>query len=174
MSTENATPATLFESSASWRNSLSQLSGRPRLDGFRAFLENLMRQRGADVEFVVLFGSMARGDWSRGSDFDVLVGLRRDEEERWIDRLVPFTRMAGATPIEALPYTLDEIERMFCHFNLVVLAALRDGIVLYDDGKWADYQRRYRSLIEQGLLIQEGRQGWSWSEEAERLMGGKG
>lgn len=129
-----------------------------------------MAARAADVEFVVLFGSMARGDWSRGSDYDVLIGLARDEEARWIDRLVPLTRMAGATPVEALAYTLDEIENMFRHFNLIVLAALRDGLVLFDRGGWKIYQQRFEQLKTRGLLIQEGRQGWSWTEEAERLF----
>jgi len=133
-------------------------------------MESLFAGRGADAEFVVLYGSMARGDWSRGSDFDVLVGLRRDPEPRIIDRLGTFSNFADDGWVEALPYTLDEIERMFRRFNLVVLAALRDGVVLFDRGMWGDLQRRYQGLVEQRLLLSEGRT-WTWTEEAERQIG---
>jgi len=51
------------------------------------FLEELLERRGEEVEFVVLFGSMARGDWSAGSDYDLLIGLRGDDGRRFIDRL---------------------------------------------------------------------------------------
>ena len=55
---------------------LNALSDRPEIDRLWRFLERLLATRSEDVEFVVLFGSMARGNWSRGSDYDVLVGLR--------------------------------------------------------------------------------------------------
>lgn len=155
--------------SDSWRTSLERLSDRPEIESLRAFLETLFSQRGDDVEWVVLYGSMARGDWSKGSDYDVLVGLARDESRRFIDRLGTFLDMSRDGRTEALPYTLDEIRRMFASFNLVVLAALRDGVVLFDRGGWHDLQVRFRTLLADGLLIQEPR-GWSWTEEAETRL----
>lgn len=155
-------------SSPEWRNSLSRLSDRPRTESLRTFLEGLWTSQGPDLEFVVLYGSMARGDWSAGSDFDVLVGLRQVEDERLVDRLPAMDRLSDGW-VEALPYSLAQIERMFRGFNLVVLGALRDGLVLYDRGSWAEYQARYRNLVEAGHLAPEPR-GFSWTEEAERLV----
>ncbi|MFQ5827570.1 MAG: nucleotidyltransferase domain-containing protein [Candidatus Methylomirabilia bacterium] len=55
------------------------------------FLRHLLDRRGEELEFVVLFGSMARGDWSRGSDYDIFVGLRGEDEKRLIDRMFEFS-----------------------------------------------------------------------------------
>lgn len=57
---------------------------------------------------------------------------------------------------------------MFCSFNLVVLAALRDGVVLHDNGMWRTYQDRFRRLVKGGQLVAEHR-GWHWTEEAYRI-----
>ena len=132
-------------------------------------MEVLFDAREADVESVVLYGSMARGDWSRHSDFDVLVGLESDPQPRFIDRLGTFLDLSRTGDVEALPYTLPQVERMFTHLNLVILAALRDGIVLYDRGMWRRYQERFQTLLARRLLIPEPR-GWSWTEEAERVL----
>ncbi len=145
------------------------LSDRPRLESLEATLDAMFTARGEDIEFVVLYGSMARGDWSRGSDFGVLVGLWQDPQPRWIDRLGTFLDFSWEGDVEILPYSLDQIERMFRRFNLVVLAALRDGVVLYDCGAWLRYRERYQDLLARGLLISEGR-AWRWTEEAERLL----
>ena len=66
---------------------LKGLSDRPEVAKLERFLEELLERRGEEVEFVVLFGSMARGDWSAGSDYDLLIGLRGDDGRRFIDRL---------------------------------------------------------------------------------------
>lgn len=155
--------------SQSWRNSLNHLSDRPHLDSLENFLLALEAYAGKQVACIVLYGSMARGDWSANSDYDVLIGLHGEPDERFIDRLVPFGRLSRDGRVEALPYHLRELERMFCHFNLVVLAALRDGVVLHDDGTWTNYQRRYAHLLESGDLKSLDR-GWQWTEAAERLV----
>ena len=55
---------------------LAHLSDRPEGDKLEQLLHALLGQQGDELAFVVLFGSMARGDWSLGSDYDVLIGLR--------------------------------------------------------------------------------------------------
>ena len=67
---------------------LQALSDRPEAEKFAAFLDALLAQRSAELEFIVLFGSMARGDWSRGSDYDVLIGLCGEDGKRLLDRPV--------------------------------------------------------------------------------------
>lgn len=132
-------------------------------------METLFERRGGNVEFVVLFGSMARGDWPRNSGYDVLVGLRADTQPRFIDRLGTFLDLSEDGQVEALPYTLPEVARMFARFNRVILAALRDGLVLFDLGTWRSLQDRFQHLLDEGLLIQEHR-GWRWTEEAEARL----
>ncbi len=67
------------------------LSDRPEVEKLEGFLEPLLQTRGDEVEFAVLFGSMARGNWLPGSDYDVLIGLREDDGKRLIDRIYEFS-----------------------------------------------------------------------------------
>jgi len=43
---------------------LKGLSDLPNVEKLERFLERLLERRGEELEFVVLFGSMAGGDWS--------------------------------------------------------------------------------------------------------------
>jgi len=111
---------------------------------------------------------MARGDWSRGSDFDVLIGTATENPGRMVDRIQQFDVYSDGW-VEPLSYGPRELESMFCSFNLIVLAALRDGVVLHDNGAWEGYRKRYRRLLEERHLIREDR-GWRWTEEARNLV----
>jgi uncharacterized protein len=77
----------------------------PILTRFRAALAELY---GSRLERVVLFGSRARGEARRNSDYDVAVFVR-DLGDRWqeVDRIVPFVTDiiddTGAV-IHAMPY----------------------------------------------------------------------
>lgn len=130
-------------------------------------MTSLFDLEGDNVAFVILHGSMARGDWSANSDYDLVVGLVRDDHVRFIDRLRVFD-LSLLGDVEAFPYYLREVEAMFRSFHLTVLAALRDGIVLHDNGTWAAYQMRYERLLASGHL-QRLERGWRYTEEAENM-----
>lgn len=118
------------------------------------------------MDFVVLFGSMARGDWSRGSDYDLIVGLAADGQRRFLDRLGDFGDL-GDGLVEPLPYYPREVERMFRTMNGLLLDALRDGIPLLDRrGTWASYRARLDRMLQAGLL-ERREHGWRWTREAE-------
>jgi hypothetical protein len=50
---------------------------------------------------------MARGDWSRGSDYDVLIGLCGDDEQRLLDRMAEFAPSGGVAVQHVAPYDRD-------------------------------------------------------------------
>ncbi len=118
------------------------ISDRPHLERLRSFVEALLDRHGDAVAFVVVFGSMARGDFGRGSDYDVLVGLRRTDEERFLDRLGAFGRLAPCG-VDVFPYSLDEIRVMESEGHLTLLEALDHGVVLLDDGTFAAARARH-------------------------------
>jgi predicted nucleotidyltransferase len=121
------------------------------------FLEGLLEQKGEDLEFVVLFGSMARGDWSVGSDYDLLIGLSRDDGKRFIDRLEDFSTREGR--IEVFPYGRSEWQRMFEGFHPLLLEALEYGVVLWDRGAFAPMQECFRRWRQEGR-VSPWRYGW--------------
>lgn len=148
---------------------LKALSDRPEVEKLERFLERLLEKRGEELEFVVLFGSMARGDWSRGSDYDILIGLRGDDGKRLIDRMGEISSLVEGN-IEAFPYSRSEWQRMFEEFHSLFLEALEHGAVLWDRGGFAEMRGVFRRWRESGLVAPWGA-GWKICESAQRHTG---
>jgi len=130
---------------------------QPEADALRRYVDRLLQERQDRLEFVVLFGSRARGDWTRGSDFDVLVGLREDDGKRWWDRLGEWEAPEG--PVEVFAYSRTEWERMFEGRHPLLLDALEHGVVLWDRGSFARMRATFRRWREAGLVV-PWRDGW--------------
>jgi predicted nucleotidyltransferase len=145
---------------------LNALSDRPEVEKLERFLERLLEQRGEELEFVILFGSMARGDWSRGSDYDILIGLRGDDGKRLIDRMAEFSPLVEGN-IEVFPYSRSEWRRMVEGFHPLLLEALEYGVVLWDRGAFAEMRGVFRQWRESGLVTPWGL-GWKIGEPATR------
>lgn len=131
--------------------SFRAISDRPHLERLRSFVEALLERHGDAVSFIVVFGSMARGDFGLGSDYDVLVGLRRADDERFLDRLGTFARLAPCG-VDVFPYTLDEIKVMESNYHLTLLEALDHGITLLDDGTFAAAREKHATRKAAGAI----------------------
>lgn len=136
---------------------LKVLSDRPEVEKVERFLERLLQQS-ERLEFIVLFGSMARGDWSWQSDYDLLLGLRGEDGKRWIDRLEEFSQGIEGN-IEIFPYSRREWQRMFEEFHPLLLEALEHGIVLWDRGGFEEMRTVFRQWRASGKVVPWG-SGW--------------
>ena len=89
-----------------------------------------------EVEAVVLFGSMARGDATAHSDVDLLIVLKQSHlpfHERY--RCIPYPPIP--VPVELFPYTAEEVETMLREGWGMAPPAARDGMVLAErNGAW--------------------------------------
>lgn len=120
----------------------------PPLSGY---IEWLWASRGPDIEFIVLFGSRARGDAVEGSDYDILVGLRTQDGLRLTDRIgLLQDELTGK--VQVLPYPVAEVRRMLDDRNGLVLNALADGIPLYDHGAWGSLVADFRACQDRGMI----------------------
>lgn len=149
---------------------LKALSDRPEVEKLERFLQRLLERRGEELEFVVLFGSMARGDWSRGSDYDILIGLRGDDGKRLIDRMGEISSLVEGN-IEVFPYSRSEWQRMFEEFHSLFLEALEHGVVLWDRGIFAEMRETFHGWRESGLVAPWGA-GWKIAQPAVPETGG--
>ncbi len=134
---------------ASWEHP----EGKP----LERFLEVLLKRKGEIIDFVVLFGSRARGDWSIGSDYDILIGLNCDDGKRLIERMEEFSFKEA--DFEVFPYSFSEWRRMFEGFHPLLLEALEYGVVLWDRGAFAEMREAFRKWRESGLVVPWGF-GW--------------
>jgi predicted nucleotidyltransferase len=142
-----------------------QLSDRPDIDRLRRYVETALLRRGEEIEFIVLFGSMARGNWSTSSDFDLLIGLRIEDNKRFLDRMYEYEQIAPG-PIEPFVYSRIEWERMWQGLHLTFLEAADYGIALFDRGSWAHIRAEFSHHLKAGAV--ERRPG-GWQRYPERL-----
>ena len=109
----------------------------------RRLCEELLLRFGEDLVGVLLFGSVARPDWTRESDIDLLVVLRRPKWDRReaLRELLDVRRALRETSeykramergyyptLEFYPLEVEEARR----FRRLYLDALTEGIVLFE------------------------------------------
>ncbi len=113
-----------------------QVTFLDRHEVLRALRETVLGLPGThpEIESVVLFGSLARGEAVPGSDADLLLVLEGCDLP-WMERLVRYavSPVAGVA-VEVFPYTRAEVERMKAEGNWFIRRALREGVVLFQRG----------------------------------------
>jgi len=86
----------------------------------------LARQAESEIQSVVLFGSIAKNNYTPRSDADLLIVLKHSPE-RFLDRIPRFLRLFldASVPVEVFPYTVQE-----CKTVPLARRALREGQLL--------------------------------------------
>jgi hypothetical protein len=104
------------------------------------------------VRVVVLMGSRARGDWKTYSDTDVLVIAENFPENHSELLMVLNPPEVWGLSLEPRAYTSKGFLDAIWALDLTALDAMREGIVLYDDGFWKEAQEAFRiTKMEYGL-----------------------
>ena len=88
-----------------------------------------MKARHPEVEAVLLFGSLARGQAVPGSDADLLVILSAASQP-FMERIPRYLPVGLPLGVDVFPYTRDEIDRMLAEDNPFVQRAIEEGIAL--------------------------------------------
>jgi len=105
---------------------------------------------------IILYGSLARGDYNERSDIDLVIisdSFVINPLER-LKNLMDLNR-SGA-PIEPLGYTSKEFELMLNKRNPTALFALEDGIPLFGKKYFLKLKRRYKLIKKKfGLILDE-------------------
>jgi predicted nucleotidyltransferase/DNA-binding HxlR family transcriptional regulator len=143
----------------------------------RRYCELLFEFFGDRLVSIMLFGSVARGDWDANSDIDILIIADGWEGKPIWDRVREVGRVkarlsesleyldalkAGYHPIiQNYTLSVEEAKR----FNRVYLDALIDGIILYDrdeflSGILQSLRRRLEDLGSMRITLPNGRFYW--------------
>lgn len=112
------------------RNLEDALSGGAA-EHLRAFRRDVERALPGVVDKVVLFGSRARGDARRGSDYDVAVFVRGLGDRRAVDHLladVAYPHILTGVHIRPVAVPADFLIRD--HGRLLAMEIARDGIAI--------------------------------------------
>jgi predicted nucleotidyltransferase len=80
---------------------------------------------------IVLHGSLARGDWNRASDIDLIIVKQTDQP--FLERIGHVLDLCQSTlGVEPLVYTPKELQAMLDEGNSFLEKALAEGRVLYE------------------------------------------
>lgn len=99
----------------------------------RAFVGQL-RQRHPEIEKVLVFGSLVRGECVPGSDVDLLVVLR-ESSVPFLERIPRYTPSNFPVGVDVFPYTREELERMLSEGNTFIEEALAEGREVTSEGE---------------------------------------
>jgi predicted RNase H-like HicB family nuclease/predicted nucleotidyltransferase len=79
-------------------------------EALRTFVRELRRHH-PEIERVIVFGSLVRGDAVPGSDVDLLLVLR-ESNLSFLDRIPRYLPSRFPVGVDVFPYTREELERM--------------------------------------------------------------
>jgi predicted nucleotidyltransferase len=99
-------------------------------------------------EQIILFGSIARGDYHEFSDIDLLIVKNTDT--RFIDRIGEvYELLQTRMPVEPLVYTEDELNTMLNNKNGFIENVMKEGVTLYGqqcEGSNPRFANKYSTL----------------------------
>jgi len=114
------------------------------------FVKRLVDYFRGDVT-IILFGSRARGDFNRVSDYDIIVVSRRLKGNP-LQRTRPLYELNEEfLDVDMLAYTPSEFLRAMENLSPSVLDAMKEGVVLHDNGFYKTAKRRFEELKRKGL-----------------------
>ena len=91
-----------------------------------------LSERHPEIELIVLFGSLARGDAVPGSDADLLIVVSHSTEA-FLQRAVRYRPAGVGVGVDVVAYTREELAGLLEAGNAFVQQALREGVVLVGD-----------------------------------------
>jgi predicted nucleotidyltransferase len=118
----------------------------PFTTSIKEFCIRALSTFGGRLKSLVLFGSVARGDWNEDSDIDLLLvieGLPKNVLER-DSEILPLTRGLPHA-ITFVSYTPEELIKV----PPLLLDVAVDGILLYDTGLMREKVNRIRKRLEE-------------------------
>jgi len=120
-------------------------------------VEALLKQKEDKIVSIALFGSMAKGNYTKYSDHDILIIVSHEELD-FKDRLYEYSTLSDGW-VEPFVYTKGEIESMLKDYNPLILDSLKDGIAIYDEGLWNSLKAKFGEMLKKGIIAPR-QNGW--------------
>jgi predicted nucleotidyltransferase len=89
----------------------------------------------ANPDKIILFGSRARGDSKKDSDYDLCVLKRNVEHRRKLAQQIYVSLCDVSTPIDVIVQTPDKFDELKDDPYLVYKQIAKDGVVVYEKSR---------------------------------------
>lgn len=114
------------------------------------FVERIVRHFRGDVT-IILFGSRAKGDFNRASDYDLIVVSKKLKGDPLRKTKVLYQLNEEFLNVDILAYTPSEFIKALENLSPSALDAMENGIVLHDNGFYRIAKRKFEELKRRGL-----------------------
>ena len=114
------------------------------------FVERIVRHFRGDVT-IILFGSRAKGDFNRASDYDLIVISKKLNGDPLRKTKVLYQLNEEFLNVDILAYTPSEFIKALENLSPSALDAMENGIVLHDNGFYRIAKRKFEELKRRGL-----------------------
>ncbi len=119
-------------------------------DELGRFVKRILAYFDGDVT-IILFGSRARGDFNRASDYDLIV-VSKKLVGNPLQRTRPLYELNEEfLDVDIIAYTPQEFLKALENLSPSALDAMREGVVLHDNGFYRTAKRKFGELKKKGL-----------------------
>ncbi len=120
--------------------------------GERSIKEITELSKRINAEAVILFGSRARDDSLKESDYDLLIIDKKFEDMSVFDRITYVNDILGWYRIEPIAFTPEEFERKFSSYSPLALDPIYEGKAIVNESFLEKYKKKLTKLIKSGRL----------------------
>ncbi len=135
-------------------------------DYIREFIDSLSLK--LDIKFVLLFGSQARGEPRKYSDYDLFLVASELPYDYW-ERLALINKDKPVW-VDIVAFTQGEVDSLL--YRGLILDALLDGILLWGDRElFTQFRKKAQRYIEEKNLLKTS---WGYFRKSEDKVDSKG
>ncbi len=125
--------------------------------GIKKFCKNIIKVMQPNC--IILYGSLARGDFNERSDVDVIVISSKLPKNYYKRAELLFNMVETLDPIEPLGFTPDEFIKMIKNRHCTSIFALKEGKALYGKDYFLFLKEIHEKIINQHKII-KGDSAW--------------
>jgi predicted nucleotidyltransferase len=115
------------------------------------------------LKLAILFGSHAKGIHNEESDIDMLFVFEEKIADDLPNQTLAVARRAEF-PLDALVFSTEEFFEALRRPSFVLLDALTDGQVIFDDGLWKQAKAELQRILEEYELVRLN-DGWKFNPQ---------
>lgn len=131
---------------------------------FRA-LEKFIRElkKNKSVLGVILFGSLAKGEFLPQSDIDILVIFKN--RVKFLENNLELRRMDNSGLIEPFGYGYEQVKIMLKEINPFIWDVFEEGLLIFvKDSKKIKLLESLRDKVKHQFKVEKVSLGWRWQE----------
>lgn len=125
--------------------------------GIKKFCKNVIKE--IQPKCIILYGSLARGDFNERSDVDVIVISSKLPKDYYKRAELLQSMIETLDPIEPLGFTPDEYIAMIKNRHCTSLFAMKEGRALYGKNYFLFLKGIYEKIINQHKIT-KGNSAW--------------